>query len=232
MSEHIIISLGSILLMGIGAQWLAWRLRFPSIVFLILFGFIAGPVTGFMRPDELMGDLLFPLVSISVAIILFEGGMTLRLDELRSIGKVVLLLISVGVLITWAITTLAAIYILDLHWEVSLLLGAILVVTGPTVIGPLLRHIRPKEKVADILKWEGIIIDPIGAILAVLVFEAIIAGEAYQAVTVVLLSIFKTIFFGGLIGLAFAGFSLFLLRRFWLPDHLQIPTTLTFVVAA
>ncbi len=232
MSEYVIISLGSILVIGIGAQWLSWRLRFPSIVFLMIFGFIAGPVTGVLHPDQLMGELLFPLVSISVAIILFEGGMTLRLDELRSIGKVVVLLISVGALITWSITTLAAIYLLKLHWEVAILLGAILVVTGPTVIGPLLRHIRPTEKVADILKWEGIIIDPIGAILAVLVFEAILAGEAYQAVTVILLSILKTVFLGGLIGLAFAGLSLFLLRKFWLPDHLQVPTILTFVVTA
>lgn len=232
MSEHVIISLGSILVIGIGAQWLAWRLRFPSIVFLMVFGFIAGPVTGVLHPDQLMGDLLFPLVSISVAIILFEGGMTLRLDELRSIGKVVMLLVSIGAIITWITTTLAAIYILKLQWEIAVLLGAILVVTGPTVIGPLLRHIRPTEKVADILKWEGIVIDPIGAILAVLVFEAIIAGEAYQAVTVILLSIFKTVVFGGLIGLAFAGLSIFLLRKFWLPDHLQVPTILTFVVAS
>ncbi|MCA9446551.1 MAG: cation:proton antiporter, partial [Candidatus Omnitrophica bacterium] len=156
MSEHVLVSLSSIVILGISAQWLAWKLRFPSILFLLIFGFVAGPVTGFLHPDELMGDLLLPFVSICVALILFEGGLTLSLKELREIGGVVFALISVGMAVTWGISSAAAHFVLGLNLPISVLLGAILVVTGPTVIGPLLRHIRPVGKVADVLKWEGI----------------------------------------------------------------------------
>lgn len=108
MVETNIIGLASILILGIGAQWIAWKLKFPSIFFLLLFGFVAGPLTGFIDPDHLLGETLMPLISISVAIILFEGGLSLRIKELREIGKVVLLLITVGVLVTWAIITITA----------------------------------------------------------------------------------------------------------------------------
>ncbi len=232
MSEHIMISLSSVIILGIGAQWLAWRLKLPSILFLLLFGFIAGPITGFLNPDELMGELLLPVVSISVAVILFEGGLTLKLNELKEIGRQVMTLIFVGVLVTWAIAAVSAHYILHLNWNISLLLGSILVVTGPTVIGPLLRHIRPTQKVGKILKWEGIVIDPIGALLAVLVFEGILIGEMGKAGTVVMLSIGKTIVFGSLIGLLAAGLLVLFFRRFWIPDFLQETVTLMMVVAA
>ncbi len=232
MSEHVLINLGSIIILGIGAQWLAWRLQLPSILFLLVFGFIAGPVTDFLHPDKLMGEMLMPFVSLAVAVILFEGGMTLALKELRDIGKVIFSLISVGVLVTWIIGTVAAYYLLNLNFKIAILLGAILVVTGPTVIGPLLRHIRPARKVADILKWEGIVIDPIGALLALLVFEAILAGEFQQAGIQVFLSLVKTIFFGGLAGYALARLLLFLLKRYWIPDFLHESVTLSMVIAA
>jgi NhaP-type Na+/H+ or K+/H+ antiporter len=218
--------------LGIAAQWLAWRLKFPSILFLLIFGFLIGPVTGFLHPDKLMGELLFPVVSISVALILFEGGLTLRISELREIGRTVLTLISAGVVVTWVIAAAAAHFILDLNLKLAILLGAILVVTGPTVVGPLLRHIRPLGKVGNILKWEGIVIDPVGALLAVLVFEAVLVGEIQEAGTLVFLVIVKTIFFGGLVGLLFAGLLVVLLRRFWIPDFLQETVTLMLVIAA
>ncbi|NIR50645.1 sodium:proton antiporter [candidate division KSB1 bacterium] len=232
MSEHQVIGLAGIIVLGIGAQWLAWRLKLPSILFLLVFGFIAGPVTGFLHPDELMGDLLLPVVSISVAVILFEGGLTLRISELREIGRVVLMLIFLGGMLTWAIAAASAHFLLDLNLNLSILLGAILVVTGPTVIGPLLRHIRPIGKVADILKWEGIAIDPVGALLAVLVFEAILVGEVQEATTMVLLSLVKTVFLGGLIGLILARLLVFLLKQFWVPDFLQETVTLMLVIVA
>ncbi|MCB9766756.1 MAG: sodium:proton antiporter [Candidatus Omnitrophica bacterium] len=232
MSEHVLVSLSSIVILGISAQWLAWKLRFPSILFLLIFGFVAGPVTGFLHPDELMGDLLLPFVSICVALILFEGGLTLSLKELREIGGVVFALISVGMAVTWGISSAAAHFVLGLNLPISVLLGAILVVTGPTVIGPLLRHIRPVGKVADVLKWEGITIDPIGALLAVLVFEAILVGEIQEAGTMVGLAIGKTILLGGLIGAFFAWILVFLLRRFWIPDFLQEVVTLSMVIGA
>ncbi len=232
MSEHVLINLAGIVILGIGAQWLAWRLRYPSILFLLIFGFLAGPLTGFLDPDQLMGNMLLPFVTLAVAVILFEGGLTLNIKELREIGGVVLLLISVGVLVTGAIASIAAFYILDLNIEISILLGAILVVTGPTVVGPLLRHIKPNSKVNDILKWEGIVIDPIGALLAVLVFETIISGGLQQATTMILLSLGKTILLGGLIGLGFAWLLIFLIRKYWVPDFLQETVTLSAVIAA
>ena len=190
------------------------------------------PFTGFLNPDLLMGDLLLPVVSISVAVILFEGGLTLKLSEFREIGGLVMILILTGIFVTWSIAALAAHYILLLNWKISILLGSILVVTGPTVIGPMLRHIRPTQKVGKILKWEGIVIDPIGALLAVLVFEAILAGEVDKAGTIVALSIVKTVFFGSLIGLAAAGLLILFFRRFWIPDFLQETVTLMMVIAA
>ncbi len=232
MHETNIIGLASILILGIGAQWIAWKLKFPSIFFLLLFGFIAGPLTGFINPDQLLGETLMPLISISVAIILFEGGLSLRIKELREIGKVVLLLITIGVLVTWAIITITAYYLLGLNLQISVILGAILVVTGPTVIGPLLRHIRPKAKVGNILKWEGIIIDPIGALLAVLVFDTILIGEVQEATRVILLNIGGIVLAGSLIGLLFAWFLVWLISRFLIPDFLQETFTLTMVIAA
>ena len=108
MSEHFLLALSSIVILGIGAQWLAWRLKLPSILLLLVFGFIAGPLTGFLQPDELIGKILLPFVSIAVALILFEGGLTLRIKELPKIGNVLLLLLTVGVLVTWIIATFAA----------------------------------------------------------------------------------------------------------------------------
>ncbi|MEM1271291.1 MAG: cation:proton antiporter, partial [Bacteroidota bacterium] len=156
MPETLLIGLASVLVLGVGAQWLAWRLRIPSILLLLLFGFLAGPVTGFLDPDALAGDLLFPFVSLSVGIILFEGGLSLRLSEFRAVGRIVVNLITVGVLITLLLATAAAYVLLEWDLSMAIVLGAILTVTGPTVVIPLLRHIRPKGRVGAIAKWEGI----------------------------------------------------------------------------
>jgi len=232
MNEEKLIELASIAVLGIAAQWLAWRLRFPSILFFLVIGFIAGPVTGFLHPDGLMGELLLPIVSISVALILFEGGLTLRLGELRDVGRVVITLIIVGAIITWIIASATAHYILMLDLRLSILLGAILIVTGPTVIGPLLSHVRPLKRVSTILKWEGILIDPVGAILAVLVFEAIISGEISEAGTVIFLGIFKTILIGGVIGFGMARLLLLLMKNFLIPDILQESVAFVMVIGA
>jgi len=232
LSEEVLIELASIVVLGIVAQWLAWRLRFPSILFFLIIGFLAGPVTGFLHPDELMGELLLPIVSISVALILFEGGLTLRLGELRDVGRVVIVLIIIGAIITWIIASLAAYYVLNLDLRISILLGAILIVTGPTVIGPLLSHVRPLKRVSTILKWEGILIDPVGAILAVLVFEAIIAGEISAAGKLIFLGIAKTLVIGGIIGFGMAKLLVFLLKEFLIPDILQESVAFVMVIAA
>jgi NhaP-type Na+/H+ or K+/H+ antiporter len=232
LTEHALVGIATIIILGVGAQWLAWRLKLPSILLLLLTGFLVGPVFGLVHPDELLGELLFPVVSLSVAIILFEGGLSLRFSELPRIGGVIFKLISIGALLTWAVGTLGAHYILGISWPIAVLLGAILIVTGPTVIGPLLRQIRPQGSTAVILKWEGILIDPVGAVLAVLVFEVIIAGEFSQAPGTLLAGVLQTVLIGTLIGLAAAGIMILLMRRYWVPDFLHNSVALLLALGA
>ena len=167
----------TILVLGIIAQWLAWRFRLPSILILLIFGFLAGR---FFSADALIGtELIFPVVSLAVAIILFEGGLSLKLSELKEAGGPVLRLCTLCVLIAWGLTAALG-RVIGLSWEVSALLGGILVVTGPTVVAPLLRIVKPSRKVASMVKWEGIVVDPIGALLALLVFQTAIASSAWS----------------------------------------------------
>lgn len=234
MHQPIVIGLAIIVVLGIVAQWLAWRFRIPAILLLLVFGFIAGPVTGLIRPDELLGELLFPYVSVSVAIILFEGGLSLRFSELRGVEGAVRLLISLGALLTWALVALAAYFVLQLSLELSVLVGAVLVVTGPTVVIPLLRQIRPTTRVSSVLKWEGILIDPIGATLAVLVFEAIIDGGANHQITLIsiLTGIVVTLLVGTVVGAAFAFLVVQFLKRNWIATFLETAVALMAVLAA
>ena len=232
MSQDVLLAVAGIVVLGIGAQLLAARVRLPSILVLLIFGFIAGPVTGFLKPDDLFRELLFPLVSVSVALILYEGGLSLKLADLPKVGGVVRNLILLGALITWAVATAAAHLIFGLEWGLATLLGAVLVVTGPTVIGPMLRHIRPAGSVGPILMWEGIVIDPIGAVLAVLVFEAIGGGGAGTTTTHFALAVMKTIVLGGGFGLLAAALLTLLIHRYWIPDFLQSAVSLMLVVAA
>jgi NhaP-type Na+/H+ or K+/H+ antiporter len=228
----LLLSLAAIITLGIAAEWIAWRVGLPSILVLLVFGIVAGPLTGLLNPDAIFGALLFPIVSVSVAIILFEGGASLRIRELRQVGRVVASLVSVGAMVTWALATAAAHYILGIRLELSLLLGAILVVTGPTVIVPLLRQMRPSPQVGNTLKWEGILIDPIGAILAVLVFEVLLEGGLEVAWTVGSLGLLKTVVIGAALSGVGAGLMIWVLDRRWVPEFLQSPLSLTLVVAA
>ncbi|MEP3562480.1 MAG: sodium:proton antiporter [Marinobacter sp.] len=225
----------ALILAGIGissllCQWFAWRVRMPAILFLLAGGIIAGPVLGFLQPAEVFGDLLFPVISLAVAIILFEGSLTLRYDEIKGHGKMVRNLVPVGSIVTCAIGTLAARWILEVSWEVALLFGAISVVTGPTVIAPLLRAVRPTAKLSNILRWEGIIIDPVGALLAVLVFEGIVSWGQGNVFGHSLYIFGKTLVVGFIIG-AIAGYlNGQALRKHWLPQYLHNAGTLTFML--
>lgn len=234
-SEDLLFGIASIFVLGIGAQWFAWRLRVPSILLLMLFGCLAGPVSGWIDPDELLGDLLLPVVSLSVAIILFEGSLRLRATDLREIGGPLWRLLTVGVLVTWLLSALGAGVFLRLDMAAALPLGALLVVTGPTVVGPLLQHIRPVGPVGPIARWEGIVIDPVGAVLAVLVFEAaatVRSGLYQQAMLGAVAGMLRTSLIGLLIGGLAAVLLVFLLRRHWIPDRLQSPVALMAVVTA
>ncbi len=224
------IQLAAIGVVGLGAQWLAWRIRLPSILLLLVAGFLLGPVFGMIDPDTLLGDALFPLVSLAVGIILFEGGLTLNLKDLPVAGQVILRLITVGALATWVVSALGARYILGFSWPIAILTGAILIVTGPTVVGPLLRQIRPKGTAGKILKWEGILIDPVGAVLAVLVFEVIRLEEISNVTSFLLLGVVQSLLVGLTFGLLGAGLLIFMLKRYLVPDHLQNGVTLLLVV--
>ncbi len=232
MSQYLLVGLASIVFLGIIAEWIAWQVRLPSILLLLLFGFIAGPITGLLNPDVMFGDLLLPVVSIAVAIILFEGGLHLQLKELRNTRSTLRNLITIGALVSFVIGTLAAYYILHMALEISLLTGAILIVTGPTVIVPLLRHLRPSGQVGSILKWEGIIIDPIGAILAVLVFQVIIAEGFGEGIGIALVSLLQTVVIDSAIGIVGAVLVVVLVKGYWIPDYLHSTLTLALVIAA
>jgi len=237
-------ALGMIIVVGVGAQWLAWRVRLPSILLLLLAGIAIGPISSLLTPsgepaldpDALFGNVLMPFVSFAVGLILYEGGLTLDLREIRNVRRVVTSLVTVGALVTWMLATLLAVFVLSLPWSLATLLGAILVVTGPTVIGPLLSHVRPRGSVGAILKWEGIVIDPIGASLAVLVFEGIAitieVGDAASTAAEVAAGLAKTIVAGTFFGLLGALVLRECIKRFWAPDHLQNPISLLLVVAA
>ena len=234
-TETLLAVMAGIFVLGIAIQWLAWRIRLPAILLLLAGGFVAGPLTRIIDPQKLFGDLLLPVVSLSVGLVLFEGGLNLRLHELREAWRSLFGLLTVGVAVTWAGASLAAWWLLDIPGSVALVLGAVLVVTGPTVIGPLLRDIRPSGRVDGVAKWEGIVIDPVGATLALLVFEATAAirDGAFRSATVnALTGLASTTLVGLFAGLIAAGLLVLALKRFWIPDYLQNPVTLMFVVAS
>lgn len=221
--------LAAVPVLGVAAQWIAWRLKLPSILLLLLFGVLLGQI---VHPDHLLARLsgtdasvgpkfLLPIVSLSVAIILFEGGLTLRFSELKESGRSVLRLVTGGALISWLLTALAARWILGLDWRIATLLGAILVVTGPTVVMPLLRHIRPTRRVGSVVKWEGIVIDPIGAVLAVMVFEQVFAEHAETTFLTGLAVLARTVLIGGGFAVIAAGLLGVLVKRYWIPDYLH-----------
>ncbi len=226
-----VVGVALVFVLGIAAQWLAWRLRLPSILVLLLVGFAAGPDRlGWIDPDALFGDLLLPIVSLAAALILFEGGLSLALPEVRPHRAIVTRLVTVGLLATGVLSALLAHLLMGLPMGVSVLLGAILTVSGPTVVVPLLRHIRPRGSVGTILKWEGIVIDPIGAALAVLVYEGLVAGGPREAIAQGVANLVLSAAVGSVLGVASAVVMIFLLRRYWLPDQLHNPFALALVV--
>lgn len=229
MHQELLLALTGIGLMALASQTLAWWLRLPAIVFLLAAGIIAGPVTGWLDPDALFGDLLFPFVSLAVAVILFEGGLTLRLDEIRGLESVVRRLLTTGVLITWGVTAGAAAWLLGLSTGLAVLFGAMVTVTGPTVIVPMLRTVRPTHRVANVLRWEGIVIDPIGALLSVLVFEFLVAGRTAGALGHTFLLFGEMLAVGILLGVAVGHGLGVVLRRHWLPEFLHDVTTVLLV---
>lgn len=230
MAEEVVLVVAAVVVGGVVAQWLGWRIGIPAIVFLLAGGIVAGPILGGLRANRVFGDLLFPFVSLAVAIILFEGALGLGERRLRHAGRTVWFLISIGAAVTFGLIAGAARITLGVGWDVALVLGAVLLVTGPTVIGPIVRAIGLKGRLAAVLEAEGTLIDPIGAILAVLVFEAVYeTGDGPGSIAGALTA---TLLIGAAIGAVTASLLVVALARFWIPSHLQNVATLAGVVGA
>mgnify|MGYP001457556255 CR=1 FL=1 len=211
-------------------QYFAWKAKLPAILFLLMAGLLAGPVFNVFEPDFIFGDFLFPLVSLSVAIILFEGSLTLKFAQIKGVESVVRHLVTTGAVVTSLVISVAAYFIMEFPITISALFGALVVVTGPTVIVPMLRTVRPNAKVAHILRWEGIIIDPIGALLAVLVYEFIVSSSSGSALSHTMATFALLLGVGGSLG-AVVGHALGLvLRHHLLPEYLHNLCTLSLVL--
>ncbi|KUP05007.1 hypothetical protein Q73_14320 [Bacillus coahuilensis m2-6] len=176
--------------LGVASQWIAWRFKLPAIVVMSIAGLLIGPFLGLIVPKDVFGDIYKPIISIAVAIILFEGSLNLNFKEIRGLSRPVFRISTVGALIAWILGSLAAHYVAGLSWAVSFVIGGLYIVTGPTVILPLLRQGKLKPRPATILKWEGIIVDPLGALLAVFAFEFIKAFSTGENTPVVFLALF------------------------------------------
>lgn len=213
--------LGLIGFVGFLCQWLSAKIKMPAILFLLLSGLLLGPVFKVFDPNVLFGDLLFPYISLSVAVILFEGALTLKRGELGEIGRPVRRMVSIGVVLNAAVMTFATHFLLDMSWSLSALFGALMVVTGPTVIMPMLKTVRPTPKIADVLRWEGIVIDPIGALIAVLVYQWIAVQNAAAQVSEIFTVFIGTVTIGMLIGVLAGYLFGLVLRHHLVPEKLH-----------
>ncbi len=238
------LELASIVILGIVAQWVAWRLKLPSILPLILIGLLVGPISTLYTADGAKliepiwngqkglfpGEGLYYFVSLAISIILFEGGLTLKLSEVSNVGPVITKLITLGTVITFFGAGVATHFIFELSWEISFLFSALIIVTGPTVIAPILRNIPLKKDVSAVLKWEGILIDPIGALVAVIVFEFISVGEGHAYTQQALVDFGKILLFGTTFGFTFAHGLAAAIKRNLIPHYLLNVASLSMVL--
>ncbi|WP_299533593.1 sodium:proton antiporter [Ulvibacterium sp.] len=238
------LELAGIIILGIIAQWVAWRLKLPAILPLILIGLLVGPIATLFTEDGskliepiwngknglFPGEGLYYFVSLAISIILFEGGLTLKRSEIRNVGPVITKLITLGSTVTFFGAGLAAHYIFDLSWQISFLFSSLIIVTGPTVITPILRNIPLKKDLSAILKWEGILIDPIGALVAVLVFEFISVGEGQAFTKTALVEFGKILLFGVTFGFTFAHGLAFAIKKNFIPHYLLNVVSLSVVL--
>jgi len=236
MHAHEIVLICGILAAGFVCQWVAWRIKTPAILSLLLLGISAGPVLGWLDPEALFGDLMVPLVSIGVAIILFEGSLTLKISEIRGHGIIVRNLVTIGVVVTWVGSALAAHLVLGWDLYLAALFGAIVTVSGPTVVMPLLRTVRPASSISNVLRWEAILIDPLGAILGLLVFDIIVATQISDGIWQVSVTFGTIVGAGSLFG-ALGGYLLGLAIRArdipdFLRDYAALASVLTVFAAA
>lgn len=230
MHHHYAEMLASILIAGIILQWVGWRLRIPGLILLILAGFIMGPVTGWLAPSKDFGDILQPMISLSVAVILFEGGLNLHWHEFRKNSRLIYRLVSVNVIISFMLASFTAHYLVGMDWPVALVLGAIIIVTGPTVIMPLLKQANLKNQPASLLRWEGIVNDPTGAVLVVLIYSYYVYAESRSLITDVLGGLGLSLLVSLVLGV---GGGVLLAKAFkhgMVPEYLKSPLILASVL--
>jgi NhaP-type Na+/H+ or K+/H+ antiporter len=239
------LELAGIIILGILAQWVAWKFKIPAILPLILIGLLVGPFAAEYLSDDgtkwiepiwngkeglFPGESLFYFVSLAISIVLFEGGLTLRIKEIKNVGPVITKLITIGSTVTFFGAAVAAHFIFYLSWEMSFLFSALIIVTGPTVITPILRNIPLKQDVSAVLKWEGILIDPIGALVAVLVFEFISVEGGGEFTKTAMIEFGKIVLFGTTFGFTFAHGLNFAINKRLIPHYLLNVVSLSVVL--
>ena len=208
---------------GVGSQWIAWRLRMPAIVLMLVAGILIGPVLGIFDPARDIGPLMGPMISIAVAIILFEGGLSLNFHTLQDAVGGVRRLVYIGAPLGWLMSALSLHYVAGLSWSSAAVFGGIMIVTGPTVIAPLLRTARLSRRPATLLQWEAILNDPIGALAAVLAFEVVIALNTATTASEAMLELFIGAAVATAAGVA-AGIVLSrAFKRGWVPEYMKVP---------
>ncbi|MEM6298733.1 MAG: sodium:proton antiporter [Bacteroidota bacterium] len=235
------IELASLLVLGFFAQWLAWRIRLPAILPLIIVGLLVGPLSTLITPDGTKfvngdhifeGRLLFDVVALSVGLILFEGGLTLHVKEIKQHGTVVRNLLIFGPIVVFVLGGFMTMWILDFGPRMAFLFSSLIIVTGPTVIGPILRNVRPNATINTVLKWEGILIDPIGALIAILTYEFIVSGQSGNGLLVIFKDFALTVASGTVVGVVMALLVNYLLRKNLIPPYLRNVVILALVIAA
>lgn len=239
------LELAGIIILGILAQWVAWKFKIPAILPLILIGLLVGPIAAAYLSDDgtkwiepiwngekglFPGDNLYYFVSLAISIILFEGGLTLKRNEIKNVGPVITKLITLGSAITFLGAGIVAHFVFGLGWDLSFLFSGLIIVTGPTVITPILRNIPLKKDVSTVLKWEGILIDPIGALVAVLVFEFISVGGGGGFTKTALIEFGKILLFGTTFGFTFAHGLAYLINKKLIPHYLLNVVSLSTVL--
>lgn len=232
MAEGLVLDIALILVLGLGAQWAAWRWQVPAIVLLSVAGILAGPVAGALDPREDFGALLQPAIAVAVAVILFEGGMGLDFASLRGVATAVRRLVVVGAPVAWALGATAAHYLGGLSWPVAVVFGGILVVTGPTVIAPMLRQARLSQRPAAVLRWEGIVNDPLGALFAVLAYEVVIHLNADAPMAGIAGNLLLGISIALALGVALGWSCAHAFQRGWVPEFLKAPVLLAVILAS
>jgi NhaP-type Na+/H+ or K+/H+ antiporter len=232
MIDSILFNLMLIGVLGIASQWIAWRFRLPAIVVMSIAGLLVGPVFGLIDPKADFGEMFKPIVSLAVAIILFEGSLNLDFREVRGLGKPVFRIVTFGALLAWILGSFGAHFVAGLTWPVAFVIGGLFIVTGPTVILPLLRQAKLKPRPAAILKWEGIVVDPFGALLAVFAFEIVNFFMSDDITAVSLLLFFAASLFAVAFGWLLGRFTGFIYERGHVPEFLKSPVVFVLVLAS